>query len=57
MSNSEYSLKADAVFNRAIAKERISRIVSLLKGEDDDLLLLHDVKSLIKPKAECYRGI
>jgi hypothetical protein len=57
MIHSDYSLKAEAEFTKARARENISRIVSLLKREDDDLLSLQDVKSLLKPKAECYRGI
>jgi hypothetical protein len=47
----------DKNFNRARAKERITRMLALLKGEGDSLLSLYEVKDILKPVSESYQGI
>ncbi|GAB6090907.1 transcriptional regulator [Spirochaeta dissipatitropha] len=44
-------------FNKARTKEVFSRILNLLKISDQGLLSLDEVRSLLKPKGESYRGL
>ena len=44
-------------FNRAKKKATFGEIFSLLNPEKKDLLSFHDIRELIKPKAEFYRGV
>ena len=44
-------------FNKARSKARFSSILSLLKLEKDELLSLQEVRDIIKPGSESYRGM
>jgi hypothetical protein len=44
-------------FSRARARESLTRIVSALSSENDDLLSLQEVKSILKPTSESYIGM
>ena len=57
MSNSYYNIKASDDFNRARSRELFTRILHILRPTDQELLSLKDVRSLIKPKGESYRGM
>lgn len=51
------STQASEDFNRARAKEMFSRIIHLLRPQRDELLSFHEVRALLRPKAERYRGM
>ena len=53
----EFDMQARDDFNRARKKQIFSKIFSILKNESDDLLSLSDVKKIIKPKSEHYKGM
>ncbi len=44
-------------FNRARTHEIIGRILSLMKPSNQELLSLNEVKEVLKPKSETYRGL
>ena len=44
-------------FDRARSKELITKILSFLKNENDELLSFHDIKSILKPGASVYKGV
>ena len=44
-------------FNKAKLKAWFKEILAILKPEKNELLSFHDIKSLVKPKAENYRGM
>ncbi len=44
-------------FNKAITKQNLSKILFALTPEKQTLLSLQDVKNLLKPKMETYRGM
>jgi hypothetical protein len=44
-------------FARARARESLTRILSILSSESDDLLSLQEVKSILKPTSESYLGM
>lgn len=48
---------AQSDFNKARIRESLSRILYMLTPERQDLLSLQDVRELIKPKAEYYKGM
>ena len=55
MSKETHQL-ADSEFNSARMKALRGSFFSILNPEKKDLLAFHDIKSLIKPKAEFYKG-
>lgn len=58
MSNSSfYNNQAKDDFNKARKLEFIKWLLSLLDSERNELLSLNDVKELIKPKKEYYKGM
>lgn len=57
MNNRFYEARASDDFNKARLKEVFSRIVHLLSRQKSELLSYSDVKSLLRPKAERYRGM
>jgi len=57
MSSSHYAARAAEDFNKARSREIFSRILSLLKSETDNLLSLQEVKALLRPSSETYRGL
>lgn len=56
MSNHIQTEAADD-FNKARSREVFSRILNLLRVTDQSLLSLDDVRHLLKPKGESYRGL
>ncbi|UCF97231.1 MAG: transcriptional regulator [Spirochaetaceae bacterium] len=57
MSSDFFVSRAVEDFNRARGREMFGRILSLLKNEKDNLLSLQEVKALLKPTSETYRGL
>ena len=51
-----YSLARDD-FGKLRKREVIARILSLLKAQKTEMLSLGDVRSLLKPESETYRGM
>lgn len=49
--------QASEDFNKARAKEMFSRIIHLLRPQKNELLSYAEIKSLLRPKAEIYRGM
>jgi len=47
---------ANEHFNRARFSEAVSRIFNILKPEDHELLSLDDVRKVLRPRGENYRG-
>ncbi len=56
MNNALDQVAADD-FNRARMQEIIARILSLMKPSNQELLSLNEVKEVLKPKSETYRGL
>jgi hypothetical protein len=44
-------------FGRARQREIMSRILGLLKSQKDEMLSLPDVRSIVRPESETYRGM
>jgi hypothetical protein len=57
MSSSYYDMSAQENFSKARKKAVFSRILNLLTPSKYDLLSLEEVKKLLSPKIESYRGI
>jgi hypothetical protein len=57
MSSDFFVSRAVEDFNKARSREVFGRILSLLKNEKDNLLSLQEVKALLKPTSETYRGL
>jgi len=57
MSEKAYDYIARQDFGKLRKKEIIARILSLLKAQKDEMLSLGDVRSLLKPESEYYRGM
>lgn len=55
--NSYIESTAREDFNRARFREMFSRIVNALSPENQELLSLREVKEVIRPKSEVYRGM
>ncbi len=56
--NSPYiESKASEDFNRARIQATFSRILNLLSPENEEMLSLQDVKDVLRPKSESYRGL
>ena len=56
-NSSFINFQASEDFNKARSKASISRILNSLTPEKQDLLSLEDIRNLIKPKSETYRGM
>jgi hypothetical protein len=52
-----YSAQAAGDFGKARTRELFSRIFSLLTNQRDNLLSLQEVKALLRPTSEMYRGL
>jgi hypothetical protein len=52
-----YALLAKSDFGRARQREIMGRILSLLKSRKNEMLSLGDVRSLVRPDSETYRGM
>ena len=57
MSDSGFASMARSDFGRMRNRETITRILSLLKAQRDEMLSLGDVRSLLRPESETYRGM
>lgn len=57
MSDGAYYTMAREDFGRVRKREVMSRILALLKAQKDEMLSLGDVRSLLKPESETYRGM
>jgi hypothetical protein len=57
MSDQMYQTMARSDFSRLRTKETFSRILSLLKAQRDEMLSLGDVRSILRPDSETYRGM
>ena len=57
MSDNMYQSMARSDFSRVRLKESIGRILTLLKAQKDEMLSLGDVRSLLRPDSETYRGM
>jgi len=53
----EYSLQTQLDFDKVRNKEIISKILGILKNENDELLAFHDIKRILKPKSRTYKGL
>ncbi len=53
----DYRSAVENDFHRARHKQIFSRMLALLRNEKDDLLSFHDIKSILKPQSETYRGM
>jgi hypothetical protein len=52
-----YRMQAMEDFNRARGKALFSRIKNFMDADQDRLLSFHDVKEILKPKNQVYRGM
>ncbi len=58
MSGSQmYSSITRHDFSRARTKETLGRILTLLKPQKDEMLSLGDIRSLLRPESETYKGM
>ena len=59
MSDSQNYLSVQAAddFSKARGKEFLSRIQNFLSADENRLLSFHDVKEILKPKSESYKGM
>jgi hypothetical protein len=57
MALDHFSARAAEDFHRARNRELFSRVLSLLKNQKDSLLSLQEVKALLRPTSETYRGL
>lgn len=55
--NSFIDQEAQQDFNKARSQEAFSRIMSLLNPTSEEMLSLQEVKDLLRPKTETYRGM
>jgi hypothetical protein len=57
VSRTAFDGRAKEDFNRARLRAVIGRALALLRNEKDQLLSLKEVKALLRPEAESYRGL
>ena len=57
MSSNPYAARAAEDFSKARNREIFGRILSLLTKQKDNLLSLQEVKALVGPTSETYRGL
>jgi hypothetical protein len=57
MSEMAYNEQARDDFNRARSKATLSKILYALTPEKQRLLSLQDIRALLKPKNETYKGM
>ena len=57
MSDNSFTSMARSDFGRLRTRETITRIVSLLRAQRNEMLSLGDVRSLLRPDSETYRGM
>ncbi len=57
MSGDSFNSMARSDFSRLRTRETITRILSLLKAQRDEMLSLGEVRSLLRPDSETYKGM
>ena len=57
MSNNSFQTMARSDFGKLRTRETITRILSLLKARHDEMLSLGDVRLLLRPESETYKGM
>jgi hypothetical protein len=57
MNDGPFQSLARSDFGRMRTRETLTRILSLLKARRDEMLSLGDVRSLLRPDSETYRGM
>jgi len=57
VSDNLYSSMTRQDFSRARMKESLARILALLKPQKDEMLSLGDIRSLLRPESETYKGM
>jgi len=57
MSDNLFQQMARSDFSKLRTRETLTRILSLLKPQKDEMLSLGDVRSLLRPDSETYRGM
>jgi hypothetical protein len=57
VSDKTYNAMARSDFSKLRTRETLTHILTLLKPHNDEMLSLGDVRSLIKPNSETYRGM
>jgi len=57
LADGYYRARAKDDFSRARTREVLTEILSFLTQEDTELLPLDDVRKILKPRAEVYRGM
>jgi hypothetical protein len=57
MNDGAFQSMARSDFGRLRTRETLTRILSLLKARRDEMLSLGDVRSLLRPESETYRGM
>ena len=57
MASRSYESLARDDFNKARSRALFSQVLALLRNEKDELLSLQEVKSLLRPRSETYRGM
>jgi len=55
--NSTLHVQAQADFNKARTKEFFSRVLNLLQPQKNNLLNFTEIRSLLRPQGEIYRGM
>ena len=57
LENNSARVQAQSDFNKARTREFFSRVLHILKPQKNQLLNFHDIKSLLRPQGEIYRGM
>jgi hypothetical protein len=57
MTASSFDTMARSDFGRLRTRETLTRILSLLKAQHDEMLSLGEVRSLLRPDSETYQGM
>ena len=57
MNDRLYASQARSDFGRLRTRETLTRILSLLKAQRDEMLSLGDVRSIVRPDSETYKGM
>jgi len=57
VNDNSYQTMARSDFGRLRTRETFTRILSLLKAREDQMLSLGDVRSLLRPESETYKGM
>jgi hypothetical protein len=56
-NQSSVNIQAQSDFNKARSKEFFSRVLNILKPQKNRLLSFNEIRSLLRPQGEIYRGM